>query len=128
MSYTVAAGIFSVKSINQSINQTRQFLTRRNTAKPLQGRKSHHVKAWCDREILVWDRSRTLKMAPFDRPYTTFYWSTIVSIAAYCIIQVRGKAIDYYYGHPLSVSGRPCYIFQYLFIYFFMVALFSGPG
>jgi len=24
---------------NQSINQTRQFLTRRNTAKPLQGRK-----------------------------------------------------------------------------------------
>jgi len=25
-------------SINQSINQTRQFLTRRNTAKPLQGR------------------------------------------------------------------------------------------
>jgi len=26
------------QSINQSINQTRQFLTRRNTAKPLQGR------------------------------------------------------------------------------------------
>ena len=25
---------------NQSINQTRQFLTRRNTAKPLQGRKN----------------------------------------------------------------------------------------
>jgi len=24
--------------VNQSINQTRQFLTRRNTAKPLQGR------------------------------------------------------------------------------------------
>jgi len=26
------------ESINQSVNQTRQFLTRRNTAKPLQGR------------------------------------------------------------------------------------------
>jgi len=22
-----------------------------------------------------------LKMAPFDKPYTTFYWSAIVSIA-----------------------------------------------
>jgi len=25
--------------------------------------------------------SRSLKMAPFDRPYTTFYWSAIVNIA-----------------------------------------------
>ena len=25
--------------------------------------------------------SRSLKMAPFDRPYTTFYWSDIVNIA-----------------------------------------------
>ena len=37
-----------------------------------------------------------------------------------------------YYGRPLSVSGRPCYIlpmFFFLFIYlFFMAALFSGPG
>ena len=30
--------LFSQQSINQSINQTWQFLTRRNTAKPLQGR------------------------------------------------------------------------------------------
>ena len=30
--------------------------------------------------------SRSLKMAPFDRPYTTFYWSAIVSIAVYCTI------------------------------------------
>ena len=28
----------------QSINQTRQFLTRRNTAKPLQGRKQSRYK------------------------------------------------------------------------------------
>jgi len=26
-------------------------------------------------------RSRSLKMAPFDRSYTTFYWSAIVNIA-----------------------------------------------
>jgi len=26
-------------------------------------------------------RSRSLEMAPFDRPYTTFYWSAIVYIA-----------------------------------------------
>ena len=35
----------------------------------------------------------------------------------------------HYYGRPLSVSGRPCYILpMFLFIYFFMAALFSGPG
>ena len=28
-----------------------------------------------DLEIWVWGRSRSLKMAPFDRPYATFYWS-----------------------------------------------------
>ena len=33
-----------------------------------------------------WSRSRSLKMAPFDRPYTTFYWSAIVSIAVFCTI------------------------------------------
>jgi len=31
-------------------------------------------------------RSRSLKMAPFYRPYATFYWPTIVSIALYCTI------------------------------------------
>ena len=34
-----------------------------------------------------------------------------------------------HYGRPLSVSGRPCYILPMFFIYyFFMAALFSGPG
>jgi len=33
------------------------------------------VKEWPDFKILVWGRSRSLKMAPFDRPCTTFYWS-----------------------------------------------------
>jgi len=37
--------------------------------------------------------------------------------------------IVYYYGRPLSVSGRPCYILPMFFIFlFFMAALFSGPG
>jgi len=31
-------------------------------------------------------RSRSLKMAPFDSSYTTFYWSVIVSIAVCCTI------------------------------------------
>jgi len=33
------------------------------------------VKQWRDIENQVMDRSRSLKMAPFDRPYATFYWS-----------------------------------------------------
>ena len=31
-------------------------------------------------------RSRSLKMAPFDRRYATFYWSAIVTIALSCTI------------------------------------------
>jgi len=31
------------------------------------------VKEWPDLEIWVWSPSRSLKMAPFDRPYATFY-------------------------------------------------------
>jgi len=33
------------------------------------------VKEWRDPENQVRGRSRSLKMAPFDRPYATFYWS-----------------------------------------------------
>ena len=35
----------------------------------------------CDRGNWDRGRSRSLKMAPFDRPYATFYWSAIVNIA-----------------------------------------------
>ena len=31
------------------------------------------LKEWPDLEILVWGRSRSLKMARFDRPCMTFY-------------------------------------------------------
>jgi len=37
------------------------------------------VKEWCNLENQVRGRSRSLKMAPFDRPYATFYWSAIVN-------------------------------------------------
>jgi len=39
------------------------------------------VKEWCDLENQIRGRSRSLKMAPFDRPYATIYWSAVVNIA-----------------------------------------------
>jgi len=44
------------------------------------------VKEWRDLENQVKVRSRSLKMAPFDRPHVTFYWSSIVTIALFCTI------------------------------------------
>ena len=44
------------------------------------------VKEWRDLENQVTGRSRSLKMAPFDRPYATLYWSAIVNIALSCTI------------------------------------------
>ena len=41
------------------------------------------VKEWRDLENQVRGRSRSLKMAPFDRPYATFYWSAIVPISSF---------------------------------------------
>ena len=43
------------------------------------------LKEWCDLENQVGGHSRSLKMAPFDRPYATLYWSVIVNIALSCI-------------------------------------------
>jgi len=39
------------------------------------------IKEWRDLETGGRGCSRSLKMAPFDRPRTTFYWSAIVNIA-----------------------------------------------
>ena len=44
------------------------------------------VKEWRDLETRGSGRSKSLKMAPFDRSYTTSYWSAIVSIALCCTI------------------------------------------
>ena len=35
------------------------------------------VKEWRDLENQVRGRSRSLKMATFDKPYATFYWSAL---------------------------------------------------
>jgi len=39
------------------------------------------VKEWRHLETGGIGRSMSLKMAPFDRSYTTFYWSAIVYVA-----------------------------------------------
>ena len=44
------------------------------------------VKEWHDLDNQVRGRLRSLKMAPFIRPYATFYWSAIVNIAIYCTV------------------------------------------
>jgi len=44
------------------------------------------VKQWRDLGNQVRGRSRSLKMALFDRPYATFYLSAIVNIALSCTI------------------------------------------
>ena len=44
------------------------------------------VKEWRDFDNQVTGHSRSLKMAPSDRPYATFYWSAIVNIALSCTI------------------------------------------
>ena len=46
----------------------------------------YSVNEWHDLEKQVRGRSRSLKMAPFDRPYATFCWSAIVTIALSCTI------------------------------------------
>jgi len=44
------------------------------------------VQKWRDLENQVRGRSRSLKMAPLDGPYATFYWSAIINIALSCAI------------------------------------------
>ena len=39
-----------------------------------------------DLDNQVRGRSRSLKLAPLDKPYATFYWSAIVNIALSCTI------------------------------------------
>ena len=49
--------------------------------------ETFNVKEWRDLENQVRGRSsRSLKMAPFDRPCATLYWSAIVNIALSCTI------------------------------------------
>ena len=51
------------------------------------------VKEWCDLENRVMVRSRSLEMAPFDRPHTSCYspsiWRYLVSFARYSNLLVE---------------------------------------
>jgi len=53
-----------------------------------------NVKEWRDLENQVRGRSRSLKMASFDRPYATFHWSAIVNIAMSCAIFFRDLTLN----------------------------------
>jgi len=44
------------------------------------------VKEWCDLENRVRVRSRSLEMAPFDRPHRSSYYISIVTMAPSCIV------------------------------------------
>jgi len=43
------------------------------------------VKEWRDLETGV-GSFNDIELTPFDRPYTTFYWSAIVNIALSCTV------------------------------------------
>jgi len=45
-----------------------------------------NIKERFDREIWVWCRSMSLKMARFDRPCMTFYGFAIVTIVLFCTV------------------------------------------
>jgi len=47
------------------------------------------VKEWPDLEILVWGRSRSLKMVQFDRPRMTLYWSATLSCTIFELLDVE---------------------------------------
>ena len=42
------------------------------------------IKLWHDSDIGGRGRLRSLKMAPFDRSCTNYYWSAIASIVLFC--------------------------------------------
>jgi len=55
-------------------------------AAPLAVSEIFSLKEWPGLEIWVWDYSASLKMVPFDRPCSSYYWSAIVTIALCCTI------------------------------------------
>jgi len=49
--------------------------------------------------------SRSLKMAPFDRSHTTFYWSAIVNIALSCTV-FELFDVEWYHNLEIWVRGH----------------------
>ena len=60
------------------------------------------VKEWRDLER---GRSRSLKLALFDRSYTTFYWSDIVNIALFCTVF---ELLEITQGHSKWYHSKAC--------------------
>jgi len=61
------------------------------------------VKEWRDLETGGRGLSRSLKMAPFDSPYTTFYWSAIGTVFWLFDIEYRDLEICVR-GHARSLK------------------------
>jgi len=60
------------------------------------------VKEWRDLETGGRGSSRSLKMAPFDRPYTIFYWSAIaLSVTFFELFHIK-----WYYDLEIWVKGH----------------------
>jgi len=101
------------------------------------------VKEWRDLETGSRGRSKSLKMAPFDRSYRIFYSSAIVSIAVCCTMYVdrfqfvkqstrNNNILDLVLSTsnkiisnidilpPIGTSGHNVMIFAVLFIQFFL--------
>ena len=64
------------------------------------------VKEWRNLENQVRGRTRSLKMAPFHRPYVTFYWSPMVSYCKYSSILYHDLEI-WVRGHSRSLKLVP---------------------
>jgi len=65
------------------------------------------VREWRDLENQVRCRSRSLKMAPFDRPYATFYRSATVNIALSCTTFIQKLRYGFLFAF-YSKYGRIC--------------------
>jgi len=63
------------------------------------------IKELPDLEIWVWGRSRSFKVARFDRPCTTFYLSAIVTIALSCTI-LELFDVEYYFDLEFWLRGH----------------------
>jgi len=52
------------------------------------------LKEWRDFETVGRGRSRSLKIAPFDRSYTTFYWSAIVCCNIFNYLTLNNQDLE----------------------------------
>ena len=75
------------------------------------------------------DQHASLLLAgSYGKDKYTKYDSFTMTRVENCLYSSTPELNPYSYGRPLSVSGRPFYILPMFFLFFFMAALFSGPG